>query len=395
MTVIPAGRMAPDSNFSDRRTDATDSGQSHAHIPTEYQSLSLFQTACNESLSIQPDRPRINHVMTADARCLPLRPSSADLVVTSPPYWRKRDYRIHGQIGQESTVHEYVTALITALREWRRVLRPTGSVFLNIGDTYDSQSLAGVPARVEAAARDDRWLVRNRFIWAKTGGMPEPAKNRLANRHEYILHLAKKNEYYYDKQGYAERFGSGSGADPGDIWHIGLERNTGDHLAPFPAEIVERAIYLACPIAVCVLCGKPRTRIVHRTAKLDMNRPQARRAIELARHHGLTPEHIAAIQATGISDAGKALLVQNGTGRNAEGVKKLASEAKAVLGGYFREFTFAKRETVGWSECSCGEDTIPGVVIDPFAGTGTVLRVAERLGRSGIGIDLAPYACHV
>jgi hypothetical protein len=64
------------------------------------------------------------------------------------------------------------------------VLRPTGSVFLNIGDTYSGHSLAGIPARVEAAAGDDGWLIRNRLIWAKDGGMSEPAQNRLASRHE-------------------------------------------------------------------------------------------------------------------------------------------------------------------------------------------------------------------
>jgi hypothetical protein len=268
-------------------------------------------------------------------------------------------------------------------------LRPTGSVFLNIGDTYFNQSLAGVPARVEAAARDDRWLIRNRFIWAKTGGMPEPSRNRLANRHEYILHLAIRKDYYYDKFGYAQRFGNGNGADPGDMWIINLQRNTSEHLAPFPDEIVERAVYLACPISVCAGCGKPRTRIIRRTSNLDTNRPQAKRAMELALQNGLTAEHIAAIQATGISDAGKALHVQNGTGRNTAQVKKLAAEAKAVLGGYFREFTFARRETVGWSDCGCDEESVPGVVLDPFAGTGTALRVSARLGRSVIGIDLA------
>jgi len=80
-------------------------------------------------------------------------------------------------------------AIVGALSEWRRVLRRTDSVFLNIGDTYDKKSLAGVPARIEHAARDDGWIIRNRIIWAKAGGMPEPAQNRLANRHEYILHL--------------------------------------------------------------------------------------------------------------------------------------------------------------------------------------------------------------
>ena len=336
-------------------------------------------------------------VVQGDARNLPLENDSVDLVVTSPPYWKKRDYGVPGQIGQEPQVGDYVEALLEALREWRRVLRPTGSVFLNIGDTYHNKSLAGVPARVEYAARDDGWIVRNRIIWAKTSGMPEPAQNRLANRHEYILHLVASHDYYYDMFGYAARFGNG--ANPGDIWNVALTRGKDTHLAPFPEEIVDRTITLACPGMVCAECGKPSRRIVLRTANLDPNRPQARRAMQLAEENELTDAHIAAIQATGISDAGKALLFQNGTGRNSAEVRRLAAEAKEALGGYFREFTFAKRETAGWTTCECaggegGEDEdhvgefSPGMVLDPFMGSGTTLRVAHRLGRSAVGVDL-------
>lgn len=325
-------------------------------------------------------------VLPGDARHLPLPDASVDLIVTSPPYWRKRDYGLPSQIGQEETPQQYVAAMIEALTEWKRVLRRTGSVFLNVGDTYWKKSLAAIPGRLEAAASDAGWIVRNRIIWAKNGGFPEPAQNRLANRHEYILHLTVTHDYYYDMFGYAEKFGNG--ANPGDVWQMGRSRNMGKHLAPFPEEIVERAIYLACPEQVCTGCGKPLTRIVRRTAKLDPSRPQARRAMEIAKEAGLTDEHIAAIQATGISDAGKALRVQTGTGRNSARVQALAKEAKKVLNGYFREFTFAKKEFVGWQTCGCSAPVTAGVVLDPFTGTGTTLRVASSLKRSAIGVDL-------
>ncbi len=329
-----------------------------------------------------------SNMICADARNIPIASSTIDLIVTSPPYWRKRDYEVKGQIGQERSVQEYVDNILTALREWRRVLRPTGSIFLNIGDTYYNKNLSGVPARIEIAARDDGWIIRNRIIWAKKNGMPDPAQNRLVSRHEFILHLVSTHDYYYDIFDYASKYGNGS--NPGDVWTIKHTPNKSDHLAPFPEEIVERAIRLGCPLEVCSECGEPRRRIVKRTDQLDPNRPQARRAMEIAKEKGLTAEHIAAIQATGISDAGKALKVQNGTGRNAKRVKVLAAEAKKVLGGYFREFTFAQRESVGWTDCKCGSATIPGIVLDPFMGTGTTLKVATRLGRSAIGVDLAP-----
>lgn len=321
-------------------------------------------------------------------RLLEVPDHHVDLVVTSPPYWRKRDYGFAGQIGQEKTSGEYVANIIDAMAEWRRVLRPTGSVFLNIGDTYWQKSLQGIPSLVEAHARSAGWLLRNRIIWVKRGGMPDPVQDRLTSRHEYILHFAV-NSYYYDLFGYAERYSPGrKGANPGDVWEIAPQRSPGNHLAPFPSEIVERSIMLACPYFVCSKCGQPRRRIVERTAELDTSRPQARRALEIAKEKKLTPEHIAAIQATGISDAGKARRVQSGTDRNTESVRMLAREAKALLGGYFREFTFAKRRSCGWTDCGCGVPFMPGVVLDPFMGTGTTLDVAERLGRSAIGVDL-------
>lgn len=336
------------------------------------------------SFAEAPDATRREFV--GDARNIPLADCSADLVATSPPYWRKRDYGVEDQIGQEATPNEYVEAMLECLSEWRRVLRPTGSVFLNIGDTFHNRSLAGIPARVEAAAADDGWIIRNRIIWAKDSGMPDPAKNRLASRHEYIIHLAISHDYYYDLFGYSQFIGNG--ANPGDVWRINPRRHMGDHLAPFPTEIAERAILLACPHRVCTACGEPRRRIVERTRELDPSRPQARRAMELAEAAGLTDAHIAAVQATGVSDAGKALRVQNGTGRNTARVKELAAEAKLALGGYFREFTFPRRVTTGWASCRCKKRTEPGVVLDPFMGTGTTLDTALRLGRSAVGIDL-------
>lgn len=325
----------------------------------------------------------------ADARDIPLDDDSVDLVVTSPPYFQKRDYGYDEQIGQEDSVNAFVEELMQGMREWKRVLRPHGSVLLNIGDTYNNRSLAGVPWKFAQAARDEGWLVRNEIMWKKNGGMPEPAPNRLAQRHEFIFHLAPSNDYYYDLHGYSHAFGNGS--NPGDVWEFGFDRNSGDHLAPFPEELVERCLTMACPPAVCSECGQPYERELRRTDKLDPSRDQARRAMEIYEESDLTKEHIRAIQSAGITDAGKAKEIQDGTGRNAEDVQALADEAKEVLGGYYREFTFAKKETAGWEpRCSCDAETEPGTVLDPFMGTGTVLDVATRMGFSSRGTDLDP-----
>ncbi|MFI7428472.1 DNA-methyltransferase [Micromonospora sp. NPDC049836] len=332
-------------------------------------------------------RPQLTFT-TGDARKTGLPKNSVDLIVTSPPYWNKRDYGHADQIGQEATPEAYVHAMLVCLEEWKRVLRPHGSVFLNVGDTYFKKSLLGIPGRIEwDAVNSGGWLVRNRIIWAKESGMPDPAKNRLANRHEYIIHLTPRADYYYDLVGYSESVGNG--ANPGDVWMINPERNMGAHLAPFPSEIVRRAIMLAAPPQVCATCNVPRRRVFERTAELDPTRPQAKRAMELAKEYKLTPDHIRAIQAFGVSDVGKATKFQNGTGRNSLEVQRLAMEAKAVLGGYFREFTFAKKRTVGWTDCGHGTPA-RGVVLDPFAGTGTTLKTANAEGRDAVGVDLVP-----
>jgi DNA modification methylase len=324
---------------------------------------------------------------SGDARKTGFPDHSVDLIVTSPPYWNKRDYSHSDQIGIEPTPDAYVAAIMECLAEWRRVLRPHGSIFFNIGDTYFNKSLLGIPGQIERQAAKGDWLVRNRIIWAKDSGMPDPVKNRLANRHEYVIHLTYKPDYYYDLVGYAERFGNGT--NPGDVWTISPERNMGQHLAPFPRELVRRAITLAAPPQICASCNLPRRRIIERTAELDTTRPQAKRAMELAKQHMLTPEHIRAIQAFGVSDVGKATKFQNGTGCNSPEVQRLAKEAKDVLGGYFREFTFAKKRTVGWTDCGHGTPA-RGVVFDPFAGTGTALKTAIEEGRNAIGLDLVP-----
>ncbi len=342
-----------------------------------------FEGDARDIRNIKPRSPKLSK-----RHCLPDK--LVDVIVTSPPYWNKRDYGVKGQIGQEETPSDYVEQIMECMRSWKNVLRPTGSIFLNVGDTYYKKSLQGIPSRIECAAIEAGWKLRNKIAWVKKGGMPDPAKDRLASRYESIFHFTLNDDYYYDLFGYSEKYSqNGRGANPGDVWELDVELELGDHLAPFPTEIARRAIILACPKEVCRQSGMPRRRIIEKTHELDIERPQARRAMELASLHGLTPAHFAAIRATGISDAGKARHVQSGTDRNTPEVKRLAAEAKTALGGYFREYTFAKKRSAGWTKCPCCEETSPGIVLDPFMGTGTTLSVAVELGRSAIGIDLA------
>jgi DNA modification methylase len=322
-----------------------------------------------------------------DEHRLGIESGSVNLIVTSPPYWQLRDYGVDNQLGQETKPEQYIENLVSALDRWEEFLHPEGSVFLNIGDKYKNKSLVGIPGRFAKAARDRGWIIRNHIIWAKENGIPSPAKDRLVPRHEHIYHLVRDDEYYYDLFGYSQVFGNGS--NPGDVWRMSHDRNTGDHLAPFPRELVQRAVTLACPPAICPECGELHTRQIERPlTNLNPDRPQARRALEKYENSSLTKEHLKAIRAVGISDAGKAKQIQDGAGNNDQEIQEKADEAKEVLGGYFREFTFPQPTTVGWSGCECDVDAVPGMVFDPFAGSGTTLNTAYSLGYQAWGTDL-------
>jgi DNA modification methylase len=333
---------------------------------------------------------KTSRILIADARHLRGRiaEKSIDLIFTSPPYWQCRDYGHRQQIGQEETPEKYVENLIAALNSWKPLLRPQGSIVINIGDVYRNNALVGIPAMFEIAVRQHGWLIANRIIWAKERGIPEPNPNRLASRHEFIFHIVTHKQFYFDLHALETYLGRTS--NPGDVWQIEQARSSSNHLAPFPPELARRVILVACPERVCPQCGKPHTRRLRPTMQLDMNRKQAQRALQIYRNSNLTQEHIAAIRAVGISDAGKGQLIQNGANKNAARTTKLANEAKKVLGGYFREFTFAPKRQVGWNKCNCKVAPQPGTVLDPFMGSGTTLRVARELERKTIGVDLKP-----
>lgn len=328
-------------------------------------------------------------IKQGDARNLSdIREASIDLIVTSPPYWQKRDYGHRRQIGQEKTPELYVQELITTINSWIPLLRPHASVFINIGDTFRDCSLVGIPDMLALGLRRENWLIVNRIIWAKPNGVPEKRQDRLANRHETLFQLTRSCDYFADIYALAHHLGQS--ANPGDVWNIPQGRNTSDHLAPFPEELVRRIIAFACPEHICSECGQPYTRVLEPSFNLDITRPQARRAIELFKKANLSEKHLRAIRAVGISDAGKGKVTQSGAKNNDARVVRLAKEAKKALGGYFREFTFTPKQQVGWDKCECKGDTLPGTILDPFMGSGTSIRIGYQSGRVAIGVDLVP-----
>ena len=151
---------------------------------------------------------------------------SAYTCVTSPPYYNLRDYGAEGQIGAEETPEEYVEKLVQVFREVRRILRPDGTLWLNIGDSYATKTgryaaglskrnvcgkpsrgtpegykhkdLIGIPWMLAFALRADGWYLRQDIIWQKPNAMPESVRDRCTKSHEYIFLLAKSDRYYFD-----------------------------------------------------------------------------------------------------------------------------------------------------------------------------------------------------
>ena len=123
---------------------------------------------------------------------------SVHMVMTSPPYWNLRDYDHADQLGLEPESEQYVQNMAAVFDEVKRVLRPDGSLWLNLGDTYENKDLQQIPARVAIELQNRGWILRNRVTWAKPNPMPQSVKDRLNDTTEAVFHFVKNKSYWYE-----------------------------------------------------------------------------------------------------------------------------------------------------------------------------------------------------
>lgn len=219
-----------------------------------------------------------------------------DCLVTSPPYWRQRDYAAAPeQLGGEDTTEEYVERLLRVMRQCRRVLAPTGTCWIVLGDKYVRGELCGLPWRVALGMKADGWRMRSDVIWHKPNAMPSSAKSRPTTDHEYVFFFTKSGDYVYDAdairephvtftkasrmQGGRRHFGRRGGTPeqgknggdanlhdgrwdqafhPGGrnkrtVWSVPLSKFREAHFAVFPERLVATCIAAGCPEGGLVL----------------------------------------------------------------------------------------------------------------------------------------------
>lgn len=317
-----------------------------------------------------------------NALSLPVADASVDLIITSPPYFAHRSYEsnaeaLENQIGAEPTTADFLKALWDVTAECWRVLKPTGSMWVNLGDKYDkkhrttngsgrgelrTKSLMGMPWRYALGCIDangeagGQWILRSEVIWHKPNGLPESVSDRVVRKHEQWFHLTKEEVYFSAADTLRRDLGEGRlGPLPDSVWSINTEglRGVPDHLpqhfAAYPSALPARIIQGWAPEAICTSCGTAIKRQLVRTFAGAHNLQEGERQK----------------RRSGVRSGGTAVTL----GRTDQIERRLGAEV-----------------------CACGNPTAArrnAVVLDPFGGSGTTAAVAHHMGRTGISVDLS------
>jgi DNA modification methylase len=358
-------------------------------------------------------------ILRANARSLPLADDSVDLVVTSPPYFALRSYQdggehYAGQIGAEPTPGEFVDALLDVTRECMRVLKPSGSLWVNLGDKYAAnqgaqggtggradraqaatyeqrptvvgfrpKTLLGIPWRYAIRCVDELGLIlRAEIIWSKPNGLPESVTDRVRRSHEQWFHFSLNPRYFSAVDEIREPH------TPHMIRYSGRSGGTGRDPSQSPRLATAEAHPLGkLPGSVWEIPTEP------------LNVPAHLGVDHFAAFPTEWPRRI--IQ--GWSPSG--ICTECGEGRRPVVYRATLGHdnnpRRGVNGGDKDRWVALKAadpDRITGYVCACPEPTAPtrpAVVLDPFGGTGTTALVAKALGRHGISVDMSADYCRL
>lgn len=374
----------------------------------------------------------MNLLINTNAKNIPLADCSVNCVVTSPPYYGLRDYNVDGQIGLEQTPDEYVADLVQVFREVWRVLRDDGTVWLNLGDSYNGsggaggdyiegglkegqpkypgrhinnlklKDLIGIPWMVAFALRDDGWYLRQDIIWHKPNPMPESVKDRCTKAHEYVFLLSKSPHYYYDYKAIAEpqkdisirRAYSKNNIDKrkdANIENLGYSISGKAQDATYQKlreEIENGNIPTRNRRSVWTIPTSP-----YKGAHYATFPPKLIEPMILAGCPQIVCAKCGAPYQRVLERADKRHWTERNDYKSGDKYKfeYLESKQSNDIGRNDAPASFKSPEMIdkGFQPtCNCNAGTTSGIVLDPFVGSGTTVMVANHLGRKGIGLDL-------
>jgi DNA modification methylase len=387
-------------------------------------------------------------VLRGDAAHLPLPDGSVDLICTSPPYFGQRDYRdggesLAGQIGSEETPAEYIAALLRCTQEWIRVLKPSGSLFVNLGDKFSQRtqvrrsshqpgihvgkfeefgeswaeraakgatrmpwqnvisddgdwvqekSLMQLPQRYSIGCTDQLGLILRRdIIWHKTSGMPESVTDRCHTSHEYLFHFTREPRYFSAGDEIRQPLAAPerkAGLSAFRARDTSIERaSTGAYDGQNPLGAMPGSVWRMAPSSLVV----PAWLGVDHYAPYP---PELCRRIIL----GWSPSGICTECGEGRFPIG----VKGATGRTedpsswSETIAYFPAEGRAPISK--TAFRRGVTSTITGYACACPRATAPtrpALVADPFGGTGTTALTASVLGRNAVTVDLGADYCRI
>ena len=298
--------------------------------------------------------------------------AAIDCVMTSPPYWGKREYD-SGGIGQESDYDDYLRALATVFAEVRRILKPTGSFWLNMGDTYNGKGLVGIPWRIALRLTDQHgWVLRNSVIWNKVKSGMDNTRDRLGNIHENLFHFVRRPKgYYYDADAIRQP------PRPARIENDSVISATGVSGVRYRKQI-EQSTELSGTEKAAAQTALDRILDEMRAGRVSDFR-MIIRGNQRATHSN-NPR--VSGRAKELQDKGFYIIRCHPKGSKPADVWDIVPEDTQNRKLHFAPYPAELCRIPILATCPPG-----GIVLDPFCGTGTTLAVAGEFGRQSVGVD--------